>query len=207
MDYKGSTYEVINLGSGHPISLIDMVRIMELAPGKKRASAGKQSSRATCPGPITVASLYVKAAKVVVLVPILQIVQIVKSTKLRGISGLRMNPSSSPSVIHLVPGAVNPTLHENQIQEAAELETHFFQVSHALKSQPFMESHRRNVCRVDSSDHDVLSEDGRARYQRPYQLRTGAPAPPSQATSVGYCCCVRDCHKSIRSATVAGSSR
>jgi UDP-glucuronate 4-epimerase len=35
MEYKESTYEVINLGSGHPVSLIEMVHIMESALGKK----------------------------------------------------------------------------------------------------------------------------------------------------------------------------
>ena len=35
MDYKESTYEVINLGSGRPVSLMDMVRTMERALEKK----------------------------------------------------------------------------------------------------------------------------------------------------------------------------
>ena len=64
-------------------------------------------------------------------------------------------------------------LNEDQIQEAAELEADFLEMSHALKSEAFVETERSDVFGVDSSDHHVLAQGCGARDQGLQQSGAG----------------------------------
>src|SRR5580658_1539418 len=73
---------------------------------------------------------------------------------------------------------IQAKLDENQIEKAPKLEPSLLEVRHLFKTEPFMKPQRRNVVRVDSSDHDVLSQSRGPRDQRPHQLRADAPPSP-----------------------------